>query len=992
MGCSYQMLKLTFIFLFTGGVYSLLSTHRCRLLAQVVPDRTLPTNSDAILNESSIEISGGTIAGNNIFHSFTTFSVAGNQTVTFRNPASIQNIISRITGDSISNINGVLETTGKANLFLINPNGIIFGPQARLNVGGSFLASTANNIHFNDGRTFSAITPQSSPLLSISQPLGLQFGKAPPGAIVNRGSLEVAPERALALVGGDITFIDGQAIAPSGRIDIGSVEEGAVNLIQNPNGWLLGYDEVQSYKNIELLDHSTILNPSVVDNPQGGIQVRGKSIALDQSQILAQTQGSQAVSDINIYATNALEIGGVTDRFFPFSSWIANVVQTGASGTGGNIAVETPNLSIMDGGRIEALSLGSGAAGNIRVNAENIVIQGAAPPMVNDIEITLNSRISSETFGAGAGGSVTVATEALTLLDGGHIRTIVGPFSEGQGGDLTVLASRFIQASEVNPFLVSAPSSISAITFGFGDGGNVRVSAPDIAVESGAQITSGGARLSFNGSFSAGEGDAGDVNVQANQFLLISGASERAPDFTSSVGSINSGTGTGGDVLISAENLTVERGAGLSSSVFTAAISSGPVPPNVGEGDGGNLTVYVPETLKVFGVSPNPFNPSPSSLGTFTFGAGNAGDTIIHAGKLRLLDGGQINTGTLASGDSGRLVINSVDSVRVSGIASDGLPAQIASNTLVLNEITRQAFFLPPVPTGETGEVTINTGQLSITQGGRIAVQHDGEGNAGMLTVNADSILLDTQGEIIAETPFGEGGNIALNAQDIIRLRRNSLISAEVQETGNGGNISLDTQFLIASPTDNSDIIANASDGNGGNITITAQGILGLTLRPSQTALSDITASSDFGLNGTVDIVNPESDPSDDVVDLPISVVDPSDQINQQCSLKGAGVANNLSTFIYTGRGGLPPDPVATLSPEAVLSNNWILHKEQPQSAKAVVQKDEPQIIASSRKQHQPIEAQGWRRRNDGKVILITPNSQQQVQLAEQRTARCKGT
>jgi filamentous hemagglutinin family protein len=131
--------------------------------AQITPDGTLPINSKVNTQVNIRNITEGTSAGSNLFHSFSEFSVPNNSTVYFRNADNIQNIITRVTGGLTSDIDGLIKANGQVNLFLINPNGIVFGQEARLDIGGSFIASTANNLKFADGTEFSATLPQNKP-------------------------------------------------------------------------------------------------------------------------------------------------------------------------------------------------------------------------------------------------------------------------------------------------------------------------------------------------------------------------------------------------------------------------------------------------------------------------------------------------------------------------------------------------------------------------------------------------------------------------------------------------------------------------------------------------------------------------------------------------------------------------------------------------------------------------------------------------------------
>ncbi len=161
-----------------GMSYWLIAESRNCAFAQIIPDTTLGTQNSTVTSTGAVDrINGGATRGANLFHSFVEFNVGNGRSVFFTNPAGIENILTRVTGTNASNILGTLGVTGgNANVFLINPNGIIFGQNARLDVGGSFVASTASSLNFADGSIFSATAPQTTPLLSVSVPIGLQFG------------------------------------------------------------------------------------------------------------------------------------------------------------------------------------------------------------------------------------------------------------------------------------------------------------------------------------------------------------------------------------------------------------------------------------------------------------------------------------------------------------------------------------------------------------------------------------------------------------------------------------------------------------------------------------------------------------------------------------------------------------------------------------------------------------------------------------------------
>ncbi|WP_375506509.1 filamentous hemagglutinin N-terminal domain-containing protein, partial [uncultured Nostoc sp.] len=333
---------------------TVICTANCAI-AQITPDTNLPNNSNIQKIGKTIKIEGGTTAGSNLFHSFSEFSLPTENTAYFNNNLNIQNIISRVTGKSISNIDGLIRANGTANLFLLNPNGIIFGQNAQLDIGGSFVASTASSLKFANGFEFSAKNPQSAPLLSINVPIGLQYG-ANPGAIQVKGDsqgqlidntfgLRVRSNQTLALVGGDVSLEGATLKTGGGRIELGSVAgEGLVNLTFDNKSFFLGYDAVPNLGNIQLSQQATV-DASGAEG--GNIQVQGKRITLTNgSQIATNTLGVGQGGSLVVHATDVLEVISSSND----GQYLSNLsVQTRGTGNAGELRIDTQKLLIQDG-------------------------------------------------------------------------------------------------------------------------------------------------------------------------------------------------------------------------------------------------------------------------------------------------------------------------------------------------------------------------------------------------------------------------------------------------------------------------------------------------------------------------------------------------------------------------------------------------------------------------------------------------------------------
>ncbi|MGF1570915.1 MAG: hypothetical protein ACFCVD_23040 [Nodosilinea sp.] len=262
-----------------------------------------------------------------------------------------------------------------------------------------------------------------------------------------------------------------------------------------------------------------------------------------------------------------------------------------------------------------------------------------------------------------------------------------------------------------------------------------------------------------------------------------------------------------------------------------------------------------------------------------------------------------------------------------------------------------------------------------------------GQGTGGNIGLQADRLLLNRQGSITAETDSAQGGNIALDVADIMLLRRNSLISAtagRAQAGGDGGNISFSGNFIVAVPDENSDISANAFTGSGGRVEINARNLFGIQPRPQPTPQSDITASSEFGVSGVVAINTPNIDPSQGLLQLPENIVDPSRLITQVCPT-GNATASQVSEFVVTGRGGVPPTPSEAVQRDAIQVDLVTVDGEEDSSVAQAANQNLPAESPAS-----PIvEVQSLQVGADGQVILVAAAPQSAVPSSN-RLVHCR--
>ncbi len=786
--------------------------------AQIIPDTTLGSDNSRVtpMTPTVEQIDGGATRGANVFHSFQEFNVGEGRSAYFTNPSGIENILTRITGANPSNILGTLGISGgNANLFLINPNGIIFGQNARLDVGGSFVASTASSLNFADGTQFSATAPQTTPLLTVSVPIGLQFGTTG-GSIRNESQatnssgetvgLQVQPGKTLALVGGNVSLDGGKLQALGGRVELGGVAgSGTVGLNVDGNTIGLSFPDGVALSDVSLT-HAFV---KVTAGDGGSITINARNLdILGNSELAAGigeglgTVGSQA-GDITLNATEAITIGQSSSIR---RSSIKNEVGFDATGNSGDINIKAGSL-LLNSANLSTTTSGQGDAGSVSVQVNG------------NVSFAYNNIISSNTDGQGDAGSVSVQTNGDLSFENS---SLILSYSTGEGdaGSVSLQANGNVSFAYI--------SGISSNTDGQGDAGSVSVQANgDVSFVNG-----------FISSTTSGQGNAGSILVQTNGNVSFA-------DFSSLDSDSLGAAGTLGD----AGSITV-RAKGDASFADISGISSA----TEGEGDAGRITVQVNGDVSLTADS--------YIRNEVRSEAEGKGSTIhIQARSLSLSDGSRLFAWTLGSGNAGNIQVDAVDSVTLSGIGvfgstglfinTEGEPSSqggdITIRTGVLRILDRAVLSARTRSNFDGGNITVDVNTLEIRGGGQMLTTAFSTGNAGSITVNAtDSITLSGSDPTYSDRLAKVGRDFVDPASPASGLFSNTVADS----TGSGGTIELNTTNL------------NISDGAGIGINSSGRGsagsLLSINARDAVTIdngfISSQLGSQAVGQGGTISL------------------------------------------------------------------------------------------------------------------------------------------
>jgi len=814
-------------------------------------------------NGTVYEITGGS----NLFHSFGLFSVGTGDTANFINDMHLTttNILSRVTGPTPSNIFGAIKTTdfGNANLFLINPAGVVFGPNATLDIGsslgtpGSFHVSTADYIRFNDPSQLAVNKPrfyadltQSSILTSFS-PDAFGFLNPNPAAIAIQGStLQVGEGQTLSIVGGNRTFMTDEGdTVPSGVTVTGgalSAPSGQINLVSvaSPGEVLMPSLQYAPNVNGDSFMAMGLVNISgasldVSGDPSGTVLIRGGQLVLDSSFITAFNG--------NVDAPTAVDIEMTGDVMLSNGSGIFAATVDGA---GGDISVAAKTLSLTGGAIIFADSSGAGNGGKITISAsDSLSISGA--DVFGNPSLILNLAEAG-----GNGGTVNISAGSV-ILDRGVIRS--STLASGNGGALNLQVDKNLTITNGGGIDSSGSSSAGKIT----------INAGDTVTVSGQFDPGTPSRISVNGT--------GDMDITAGRFILADNA--RIQNLTDSE--------AGGSITISVND--------------SVAISSGSkVLLSIRDLPGGLLNVSAP-TVTI----------DQAFLQTTTAGAGDAGTIAITAGNLSLTNGASVTSdSTVGLGRGGPIVIIASESVALSGGSVIQSNASVGGGAAGPIALTAGNISISGAGSGllsqgrglgNGGDISVQGNQVLLSDGATISAKSTGTGVAGNISIGKDApvdALVMQSSSITTESAQNGGGSIEIQTGRMVQLTDSRITTSVHGGGGDAGNITIDPQFVILDPP--SRILAQAFGGNGGHILIVTQVCVGC-------GPSNISASSTFGLSGTVDIQATISNLSESVAPLPAEIVQAAALLQARCAARLAG--GTSGSFVVAGRDGLPLEP-----------------------------------------------------------------------------------
>ncbi len=866
--------------------------------------------------------------GGNLFHSFTSFNLAQGESATFSGPGNVTDILARVTGGA-STIDGTIRSTiSGANLYLINPAGVVFGANAAIDVGGSFTATTASYVRLSDGGRFDAAVPANDSLTAA--PVSA-FGFLGTSAAITLDHSELTAQtgKGMSLIGGSVSLTSAKITAPEGRVDLAAAKAGEFHA------------DISQLTRAESRVTSGDLNllRTTVDTGGargGAVVIRGGKLTLDRSLVFSKTSGAAQGGAVDARVSGQMQLT-LNSRIF---------TETSGAGAAGDVVLRAGKLRLgtdsLVGSQARSDALAAARAGRVQINANTLSISeestitastfGAGRGNIVDVNVkTMNIRGTSTDFptgifsntnaasGGGVGGGVRVHAEKLTITNGGRISA--DTFGNGRGGNVEVWVDDIFLAAHGSANKTGFFADTNSLGAG-GHGGEVRVHSDRL------QITDGG----LISTKTLGLGACGDVKLDVGLLEISRGSSVF---FTGIAADSPVNRGPGGNVYVDAGTVHLFDGGQISANTSSNGLG----------GHGGNVSVRADDILLEGG---RVFESKISAESVSPGDGGDGGNVDVTAGRLRILDGARISATTFGGGAGGDVSVNAAEAFISQ--RGTGLFTGIAAGTV------SQA-----PGAGAGGKVFAEFGSLMLAGGGSILANTFGTGNGGSVEVKARSLTMESFGSIEASaTGKGFAGSVAITVEEPLTLSSGAAVrtSSDLSEAGtvsiisatdivledasitvratkgnagsivlqmpgrltllrseilaeaglNGGSVFIDPQYVIL---DHSRISANAILGAGGAITIIADTFL--------SSSSAVTASSQASVQGTVEIQSPDAQLANALTPLSASFVGIETRLQERCAMRLGG---DFSTFLVVGRGGIPPAPEDLLLAPTKLQND----------------------------------------------------------------------
>jgi len=794
----------------------------------------------------AIDAGLGRQVGGNLFHSFGAFGLKAGETATFSGPPSVGNVIGRVTGGAASSIDGGIKSTiPGANLYLVNPAGVVFGPNASVDVGGSFHASSADYLRMKDGARFGATNPDAS-TLSAAPPEAFGFLSAPQPVMVNGSNLQLKQGNTLGLVGGAVTISGGTLYAPGGTVRVASAA-GPGEVPVDPRAGPA--PTVARSGSVQVANGSTIL----VSGGGGGgsVFIHAGELSVAASAIEADNSGPGPAGVLSLHGDRVVAIsGGATVRAFANGAGRGPDVNVGtaaggtvtlgaatvstaasAAGDGGAVAISTGTLTLQNGALVVSRTANLGNGGPINVAAGSVLLDGSGTSLISQTTGAGLVNAGGVPAPAGASGNIVLTGGTLTVQNNAVIEA--NTFGSGAGGSISVAMTGNVAVS-IGAQILSESDAASAPGPAAATGGSQGGDAGAVMLNAGALTLLRGGSIR---SVASASGNAGDVALNVNGALTID-----ATDFGGFVNGVSSETvdgssGSAGRVQVSAGSVSVLNGGFINANTH-------------GTGAGGPVTVLTPGALLLDGHGGSGTEIGASALGPQS---GNAGNVEISAGSVSVLNGGVVTSNTAGTGAGGTVVVEAPGGALLldgrgdagTAISADTLgPQSGAAGTVTINAASvavqggAQVAGSTNGP-GQGGGVTVNTGTLTVSRGGSIVSPAFASGNAGRITLNVNGALTVDAADAgpFANGVSSEAGTGSSGAAGTVRVNAGSVsvlnggfINSSTAGTGAGGSVLIMTPGTlllngrgnIGGPAEVSASTTKPQSGNAGNVEISA--------------------------------------------------------------------------------------------------------------------------------------------------------------------------